>query len=138
MDNIERIIEYIKAETEAKCKDIARNAAMECDRILAESSRTEQGEYWKAINAGTKETEKRLKRLNYLAYEEAEKQVAALHQEMLDEAFSLAAVKLGELPEQEYAKLLGRLSLGSGRTPEEVVSTFKGPLSLSFVSMLFE
>ena len=138
MNNIEKIIEYIKADTEEKCREIARNAAAECDRIHTESSRKEQEEYWKAINAGTRETEQRLKRLNYLAYEEAEKQVAALHQEMLDEAFSLAAEKLGELPDKEYAKLLKRLSMGTGRTPEEVVSTFKGALSLRFVSALFE
>jgi len=138
MKNIEKIIDHIRTETEAKCKEIARNAAAECDRIHSEYSRAEQEEYWKTINAGTKETEKRLRRLNILAYEEAEKQVAALHQEMLDEAFSLAAVKLGELPGKEYAALLKRLSLGSGRTPDEVVATFKGALSLSFVSALFE
>jgi len=138
MNNINKITEYIKAEAEAQCKEIAHKAAEECERILTGSAQAEQAEYWKAINAGTRETEQRLKLLGNLAADEADKQIAALHQEMLDEAFAMAAQKLGELPKKEYGELLKRLALDPGCSAEVVVSTYKNALSLSVVSALFE
>lgn len=138
MQNIDKIIDYIRTVSEAQCREIARKAAEECERILTESSRVEQEEYWKAINVGTKEMEQRLKLLSNLAAEEAEKQIAALHQEMLDEAFLLAAQKLEELPEKEFGELLAKLALNPGGSAVDLVSTYKNALSLRIVKSLFD
>ena len=102
MDNIEKVIEHIKTLSIAECGNIADQAAEDCRRLREEYSRTEQEEYWKAINAVTKETEQRLKKLSDLAAMEAQKQLDMLRQEMIGEAFALAAKKLLDLPAERY------------------------------------
>ena len=138
MDRIDKIIDHIKSESIAECGEIARNAAEECERIREEYSRTEQAEYWKSINIGSKETEQRLSKLSSLADEEANKLISATRQEMLDEAFALAAKKLLELPNSSYQKLLDGLGLESGHSAEDVVARYKDVLSRQVLSALFD
>ena len=138
MNNIERVIEYINALSIAECEKIADQAEADCARIREEYSRLEQEDYWKSINAGTRETEQRLKKLSELAAMEAKKQLDSLRQEMLDKAFALAEKKLLELPEKGYRELLGRLGLDDGCNTVDVVDTFRTTLSTAAVSELFD
>ena len=94
MNNIENVIKHIKSLSTAECERIADEAEKDCERIREEYVRKEQEEYWKSINVGTKDTEQRLIKLSGLASEEAKKQLDLLRQEMLDEAFALAAKKM--------------------------------------------
>lgn len=138
MDGIERIIAYIKSDSEAECQEISRAAAEECERIRADCARLEQEEYWKHINAGSKETEQRLEQLRNLAAMESRKQILATQQEMVDKAFSLAAKKLLELPEREYAKLVRKHATDADCSADEIVERYRKELSLKIVSALFE
>ena len=138
MENIGRVIEYIGAVSGAECSEIAKQAEAECARLRAEYFQTEQSEYWKAINAGGKETEQRLKQLSILAAEEANKQVIGLRQEMFNEAMLLAAKKLRELPDGGYDKLLARLGKEPGHEAHELVMEYTDELSESVLSALFD
>ena len=139
MNNIEKIIEYINAQTIAECEEISRNAAEECERKRAEFARAEQDEYWKYIDAGTKETERRLESLKELAAAEAKKQVDILQAEMLDEAFALAAQKLLTLPGDVYSELLKRLCIDdAGCSPDALLAQFRDDLTPDVVSALFD
>ena len=138
MKNIEKIIEYIDAQTEADCRDISQSAAEECERIRSEFSITEQNEYWKAIDAGTRETEHRLEKLSELAIVEANKQVDALRKEMLDEAFALAARKLSDLPVRDYDELLTRLGIEAGCSPDALVARYKSVMTPAVLAALFD
>lgn len=138
MNGLEKLTEYIKSETKAECEDITRKAAEECERIRAEYAKAEQDEYWNTINIGTKEAERRMERLSTLAEMEANKQVLATQQEMIAEAFDLAAKKLLELPEKEYSALLAKLNMKAGTNASDVVAKYKNELSPRVASVLFK
>ena len=138
MDGLEKVIEYIKTGTREECEEITRKASEECGRIRAEYAQAEQDEYWKSIDAGTKEAERRMERLNTLAEMEANKQLLATQQEMIAEAFELAAKKLLELPESEYSALLAKLNMKAGTSASEVVAKYKNELSPRVASVLFK
>ena len=121
MNGIEKILAHIKSESGAECAAIERTAAEECEQIRAQYAKTEQDEYWKLINDGTKEAERRLERLNSLAVLESKKQVLATQQEMVSEAFEHAAKTLLGLPEELYVRFLARHACAASLTGEETI-----------------
>jgi len=120
-----------------ECDETIRKAAEECERIKAQYVQAEQDEYWNMIDAGTKEAERRMERLNTLAEMEANKQILATQQEMIAEAFSLAAKRISSLPRRKYAELLSKLDLKPGANADEVVACFKSELAPRVASALF-
>jgi len=138
MNNIDKIVEHIKAQTIEECEDISRTAAEECEHIHAEFARLEQEEYWKAIDIGTKETEQRLESLKELAAAEAKKQIDSLHNEMLDKAFALAAQKLLALPKGDFDALLIRLGTPPGISPDALLALYRTELTPDVISALFD
>jgi len=137
MNGMEKIIDFIRSESEAELREIAKKAGEECERIRAVYAAAEQDEYWNAIDAGTKETERRLERLNKLAEMEANKQILATQQEMINEAFALAAKKLKGLPKSDFEALLVKLGLGTECGADEIVSKYRSSLSNKVTSVLF-
>jgi V/A-type H+-transporting ATPase subunit E len=138
MDGIDKLLEYIRAQADAQCAEISQDATGKCKEIRAEYSRTEQGEYWEHISIGSKETEHRHEQLRNLAAMESKKKLLATQQEMVDEAFALAAKKLQELPKREYSKVLTRLGMDTHCSAEDIVEKYRAELSLKIVSMLFD
>ena len=121
MNGINKIIEHIKSESAAQCKAIEQGAQEECARIREQYAKAEQDEYWKAVNDGTKEIERRLERLTSLAMLESKKMVLATQQEMVNAAFELAVRKLSELPDEEYAAFLVKLACNASLTGTELI-----------------
>ena len=121
MNGIEKILAHIETESYAECEAIERESAEECGRIRAEYAKVEQDEYWKLVNAGTKEAERRLDRLNSLAALESKKHVLATQQEMVAVAFDHAANKLLELPESEYVAFLVKHACNASLTGTEAI-----------------
>ena len=138
MDGLDKILEYIRAQTAAQCAEISNDAAMQCKQIRADYSRLEQDEYWEHINIGSKETEHRHEKLRNLAAMESKKKLLATQQEMVDEAFALAAKKLLELPEREYSRIRKRLGMDTQCSAEDIVEKYRTELSLKVVSTLFD
>ena len=60
------------------------------------------------VDAGARETQRRMERLGTHAEMQANKQLLATQQEMIAEAFNLAAKQLSQLPAEDYMKLLKR------------------------------
>ena len=135
---LEKILEHIAAASEAECEEIARNAAQECERVRADYSRIEQDKYWKYIDAGTKEAKAHGEQLSAHAEAVAGNQIHATQQELVEEAFALAAKKLGELPDSEFSSLLSRLKLKPGSNAADVVAKFKNQLTPDLKAMLFD
>ena len=121
MNGIEKILAHIMTESEEECAAIESAASEECERIRAEYAKSEQDEYWKLVNEGAKEAERRLERLNSLAALESKKQVLMTQQEMLSEAFSQAAKKLLELPESEYIAFLAKHAFAASLSGTETI-----------------
>lgn len=138
MNGLEKVVEYIRADAEKECLEIIENGADECDQISADFSKREQGEYWAAINKGTKSAEQQLESLGNLAAAEAKKQITTMQLEMADEAFRLATAKLRELSKDDFALLLGKLGIPSGISPEDLVAMHKERLLRTVLSTLFD
>jgi len=138
MNGLDKILAYIKSVSDTQCAEIHRNAAEECRLIHDEYSRLEQEEYWKFINASSKDLENRREQLKSLAEMESKKKLLSTQQEMVDEAFALAAKKLLELPRRDYTALLRKLNINTASRADEVVEHFRKELSLKVLSALFE
>ena len=138
MNGLEKIVEYIRADTEKECAEIAQSAAEECSEIKAEYSKREQAEYWKTINEGTKTAEQRLDKLSAMAALEAKKQISEMQKKMTDEAFNLAATKLKSLSGEDFSLLLEKLGLPPGTSAEDLVQQNKERLFQAVTSMLFD
>jgi len=138
MNGIEKLIAHISGQADEECAEIARQAADECSRIKAEYSRVEQDEYWKFIDAGSKETERRMLKLKALAQAEADKQIEATRREMVDEAFALAAKKLREAREAGRTGPLSGPRQGSAGTTDELVAKYRNLLAPGVASILFD
>ena len=138
MNELDKVIKYIRVISNEECEDIARKAVVECDDIRSRYAKKEQDEYWKFLGKATNEAEQRLIQLGELANKEAQKKLNSTRKEMSDIAFNLAAQKLASLDADEFERLLKRLNLKSNFTPEAVVARYKELLLPSVESILFE
>ena len=138
MNDINKVLNYIKSKSNEECEDIARKAVVECDDIRNQYAKKEQDEYWKFLSNATNEAEQRLIQLGELANKEARKKLSSTRREMADNAFDLAAQRLSKLSEEDFKKLLKRLNLKSSFTPTAVVARYKELLLPSVVAILFE
>jgi len=138
MQGFEKILDFIKNESERECKEIALNANKECEKIRSEYSQKEQEAYWTAVNNGSKEIEKRVEKLTGLAAAEAKKMVYATQQDMLDAVLALTARKLSALPSRKYNELLKKLNIEQGFKPEYLVEQFRDDLSQTVIAALFD
>jgi V/A-type H+-transporting ATPase subunit E len=119
VDGIGRIIERIRADSDAECAAIAAESMSRRAEIAERYAREEREAYGDAISKGAVEAAARFERLKSVAALEARKQVLAEKQLLLSEAFELAEERLRELPDGEYARLLSRLAAEGSRTGAE-------------------
>jgi len=138
MNGLDKILDHIKSASEAECAEILHESDEECRRIRAIYSKTEQDEYWKYIDTGTKEAQRRGQQLTALAEDEANKQILATQRELMDEAFALAATKLLGIDDGAYRKLLSKLKLKPGSGPQDVISKIREQYKPGVSSVLFD
>ena len=138
MQHFEKILDYIKHESDKECKKIALNATRECQRIEAEYAKKEQDAYWEYVNQGAKEIEERVSKLSEMANEQANKMLEATRQDMLDEVLELTTKKLSSLPTQNYNELLKKLNVEEGCRPEYLVHRYRDELAPTVISALFD
>jgi len=138
MNEIDKVIYYIRSQSEKSCKEIEELAADECARIKTEYSHKEQDKYWDSINAGTKDAETRLENLSNLAKIEAKKQIYAMQQELLSGAFDLATVRLNNLPADKLAGVLSKHGIPVGSNAAAVVDMYRERMARAIMTMLFD
>jgi len=138
VQSFDKVLEYIKHESEKECKEIALNATRECERLKAEFSKKEHDVYLEYIHKGTKEIEERVLQLSNLAAEQAAKKIDATRQDMLDEVLDLTTKKLSSLPTKSYNELLEKLGIEEGCRPEFLVHQYREELAHTVISALFD
>lgn len=138
MQSFDKILDYIKHESESECKEIALNATRECERIKSDFSKKEQDAYWNCVSQGAKEVEERVSQLSELAAQQARKMVEATEQDMLDEVLELTTRKLSSLPTRNYKELLKKLNIEEGCRPEYLVHQYRNELAPTVISALFD
>jgi len=138
MQGFEKIVEYIKSESEKECREIALKASEENLRIRSVYSQKEQDAYWECVNSGSKEIEKRIESLQELATDQAQKMLRETEQSVLDDVLALTARKLSALPSRKYEELLKRLGVEQGCKPEYLVEQYRDELAPTVLAALFE
>jgi vacuolar-type H+-ATPase subunit E/Vma4 len=138
VQNFDKILEFIKHESEAECKEIAINATRECERVTAEYAQKEKEAYTNQMKQGIKEIEERVAKLSDLASEQAKKKIEATTNDMLEEVLEITSKKLTALPAQEYEDLLKKLGVEEGCRPEHLVHQYREELAPTVISALFD
>jgi len=138
MQGFEKILEYIKNESEKECKEIAIRSNEEIARIKHTYSLREQEAYWNCVNEGTKEVEARIAKLTDLATDQAAKMIHETEQDVLDDVLALTARKLSSLPSQKYNAILERLGVEQGCRPEYLVEQYRDELAPTVISALLD
>lgn len=121
MNGIEKIKARIEADAKAEAEAILAQAAGECKAIRAEYEEKAKDEYWRVVQAGVREAEQRVQRLERTAKLEAKKSILSMKQEVVSEAFELARKKLLSLPEDEYISFLARQCAKAAFTGQEEI-----------------
>jgi len=138
MQGFEKILDYIKTESEKECRDVAIKGNEDSSRIRSLYSQKEQDAYWSCVNEGTKEIEKRVKNLSNLASEQAANMIRDTEQDVLDDVLALTAKKLSALPSRNYNELLKKLGIEQGCKPEYLVEQYRDELAPTVLAALFD
>lgn len=121
MNGIEKITGRIEAEAKAKAAEISAEADAKAAEIRAENEKKAQEKYWALIREGTVECEAMLAREKRMAEMESKKDILALKQSMVSEAFDKACDMIINLPENDYVNFMARMAAEAANGNEEVV-----------------
>ena len=121
MNNIEKITGKILADAQAEADRIAAEAEARCREIEEKSEADAQEAYWQAVRLGTDKAKVRRERLMSVAELEAKKQILRAKQELVTAAFTHAADKLRQLPQEAYVSLLAMMAAAASETGREEI-----------------
>lgn len=118
MKGTEKIIARIESEAKAQAQAILDEAAAKVKEIEDFYNKAAQDEYSNMVGAGEKECEAEAGRLKRVAGMECRKDILALKQDMISEAFKLAQEKLAAMQGDEYVDFLVKLAVKSAGSGE--------------------
>lgn len=122
MNGIEKITAKLEAEARAEIASVNAEAAARCEEIKKEYEKKAQDEYWKRVQAGTKNCEIRVERMASAADMESKKSILAFKQEMVSRAFDRAVENISKLPGEDYiAFLAGQTAKAASTGKEELI-----------------
>lgn len=121
MNGIEKITERIEAEAKAKAAAISAEAEAKAAEIRAENEKKAQDKYWALIRQGTAECEAMVAREERMAQMESKKDILALKQGMVSEAFDKACDMIINLPENDYVSFMARMAAEAASSGNEEV-----------------
>jgi V/A-type H+-transporting ATPase subunit E len=108
MKGIEKITARIAADAEAANSVVREESAKRIAEIRAEYEKQAQEQSAAILRAGEKEAQQLASRVERTAQLEAKRQLLAVKQEMVSEAFELAKSKFAQMPQAEYVAYLSR------------------------------
>jgi V/A-type H+-transporting ATPase subunit E len=106
MNGIEKITARILAEASAEAEAILAAARAQAEEIGADYEKKAQEEYQSCMRAGALNTQQRVQRMGNTARLEAKKEILALKQELIAEAYTKAREMILNLPQEEYVAFL--------------------------------
>ncbi len=121
MNGIEKITARIEAEARAEADAVRKQAEEQCAAIRSDYDKAAQNQYWQDIQEGAKACETRVERAHRTASMEAKKDLLALKQALVSQAFDRAQDKIVNMPAEQYAAFLTRLVVASASSGNEAV-----------------
>lgn len=121
MNGLEKITARILAEARAEVDAVRAEAASRCEQIRAEYAKKAEEAYREGLRAGTAETEQRVGRLDRNEKLESRKNILAMKQSLLSDAFARAKEKILSFPDEAYTRFLARQAGHASLRGEEAV-----------------
>lgn len=121
MNGIDKITGQIDAGAQEEINSLLDSARREAGEIAARYEAQARREAETLLERGRREAAEQEERLVSAARLEAKKQVLAVKQELVAQAFDAALDQLCKLPDTEYVALLARLAAGASSTGHEKV-----------------
>ncbi|MBQ1228805.1 MAG: V-type ATP synthase subunit E [Firmicutes bacterium] len=114
MKGIEKITARIAADAQQEIAAVKEAAASRIADIRAGYEKKAEEAYEEQLRAGLRDAEQYASRIERTAQLESKKEVLALRQEMVSEAFRLAEAKIAAMDEQQYISYLARKACETG------------------------
>ena len=108
MKGIEKITARIAADAEAANSAVREESAKRIAEIRAEYEKKAQEQSAAILRAGEREAQQMASRVERTAQLDAKRQLLAIKQEMVSQAFELAKSKFAQMPQAEYVAYLSR------------------------------
>ncbi|MDR0905347.1 MAG: V-type ATP synthase subunit E [Oscillospiraceae bacterium] len=121
MDGISKIIDRIRADSEAEVEAILAEGKTRAAEVAEEFAEIEKHTYGEAIAKSAAESVARFERLKNIAELEAKKAILTEKQKLLAETFAVAEAELAKLPEAQYTELLAKHAADAARTGAETL-----------------
>ena len=121
MNGIDKIIDKLRAESQAEIDAILAKARQEAEEISARFARQAEQEKAAAGEKGKRAAAERQDRLIRAAEMESKKTILGAKQGILDRAFAQARETLLDLPQEKYVSLLALLAAGSAGSGSETI-----------------
>ena len=121
MNGIEKITGRIEAEAQAKAAEIKAQTEAKAAEVRAENEKKAQAKYWELIRVGTADCEAMVAREKRMAEMESKKDILALKQSMVSEAFDKACDMIINLPENEYVSFMARMAADAAASGSEEI-----------------
>jgi len=116
---VDKIKARLTALAEAQVEALQEEAEQSAAKITAEHAVEAEETYWKHATAGKQAVDQTAQGLADTAAMESKKQVLIFKQELIEQAFSLAAARLSDLSEEKYVKLLINLCVKASQSGSE-------------------
>lgn len=114
MKGIEKITARIAADAQQEIAAVKEAADSRIREIRAGYEKKADEAYQEQLRAGLRDAEQYASRIERTAQLESKKEVLALRQEMVSEAFRLAEAKIAAMDEQQYISYLARKACETG------------------------
>ena len=114
MKGIEKITARIAADAQQEIAAVKEAADSRIREIRAGYEKKAEEAYEEQLRAGLRDAEQYASRIERTAQLESKKEVLALRQEMVSEAFRLAEAKIAAMDEQQYISYLARKACETG------------------------
>lgn len=108
MNGIEKITAKLLEEAKQRADAVLSQADAQCRTIEADYEKRARQEYESLLSSGREAISAVSEQMESAAEQESRKQLLSLKQEMVSEAFLLAAEKISALPQEEYIAFLAR------------------------------
>jgi len=129
MDGIDRITARIKSDADNESAAVLAKAKREAEEMIKHYDEEIKKQVDETIRHGAAQADQWLRRLEGVAELEADKNLLATKQELINAAFNRAAEFIAAFPKEKYIEFLSKLAVQHSRTGMEQILLSKRDLS---------
>lgn len=121
MKGIEKITDRIAADAAEEIREIQEASRQKCEGIRGDFDKKAEAIYEEQLRSGLRDAQQQSSRIERGAQLDAKKELLALRQDMVGEAFKRASEMVSGLAEDEYLEFMLRLAVSAVTTGKEEI-----------------